>query len=187
MARPAYSPKLQEISEEGPIFLQIARQIASDIQKRVLRPGARLPGSRELSRSLGVHRNTALSALAELTAQGWVQTQARRGTFVSDEFPEQRARRFSKPVQAPRARLELPEALPPEPFPAFSSDLLPLIGGTPDVRLMPTAELARAYRRALKLAPRLLAYGSELGDERLRSVLGTYLRETRGVPIDTDG
>jgi GntR family transcriptional regulator/MocR family aminotransferase len=52
---------------------------------------------------------------------------------------------------------------------------------------LPTAELSRAYRRALKLAPRLLSYGSELGDERLRSVLGAYLGETRGVPIDTDG
>jgi GntR family transcriptional regulator/MocR family aminotransferase len=103
MARPAYSPKSQGIPEEGPLFLQIARQIASDIQRRVLRPGARLPGSRELSRSLGVHRNTAIAALAELTAQGWVQTQARRGTFVSDQLPDARPRRFAKPVQQPRA------------------------------------------------------------------------------------
>jgi GntR family transcriptional regulator / MocR family aminotransferase len=187
MARAVYQPKPPQVAEEGPLFLQIARQIAGDIRARVLRPGARLPGSRELSRTLGVHRNTALAALAELTAQGWVQTQPRRGTFVSDQFPERRPRRFANPVQAPRAQLELPEALPPEPFPAFSPDLLPLIGGTPDVRLMPTAELARAYRRALKRSPRLLAYGSELGDERLRSVLGSYLRETRSVPVDSDG
>jgi len=187
MARLQYKPKPPQATEEGPLFLQIARQIARDIQTRVLRPGARLPGSRELSRGLGVHRNTALAALAELTAQGWVQTQARRGTFVSVEFPEARPRRFAKPVQQPRAALELSEPPPAEPFPTFGADVLPLIGGTPDVRLIPTAELSRAYRRALARSPRLLSYGSELGEERLRAVLGVHLRETRGLPVEDDG
>jgi GntR family transcriptional regulator / MocR family aminotransferase len=187
MALLSYRPKPPHISEEGPLFLQIARQIARDIQTRVLAPGARLPGSRELSRALGVHRNTALAALAELTSQGWLQTAARRGTFVSNEFPETRTRRFAKPVQQPRAALELPDAPPPEPFPSFEADLLPLVGGTPDFRLLPTAELSRAYRRALARSPRLLAYGSQLGEQRLRAVLSTYLRETRGLSVDAEG
>ena len=33
--------------------------------------------------------------------------------------------------------------------PASAPDVLPLIGGTPDSRLVPTVELSRAYRRAL--------------------------------------
>jgi GntR family transcriptional regulator/MocR family aminotransferase len=167
--------------------LQIARQIAGDIQTRVLRPGARLPGSRELSRGLGVHRNTVLAALAELTSQGWVQTQARRGTFVSDEFPETRTRRFAKPVLQPPAVLDLPDALPLDQFPSLEADVLPLIGGTPDVRLVPVAELARAYRRALTRYPSLLSYGPELGDARLRAVLGAHLREARGLPVEAEG
>ncbi len=187
MARPSYSPKPPLSSGEEPLFLQIARQISRDIQARVLLPGARLPGSRELSRALGVHRNTALAALAELTSQGWVQTQARRGTFVSEKFPQSRTRRFAKPVQQPRAVLDLPDAPPPEPFPEFDPNLLPLIGGTPDFRLIPTAELSRAYRRALAHSPGLLAYGSALGDHRLRAVLATQLRETRSIPCDIEG
>jgi GntR family transcriptional regulator/MocR family aminotransferase len=187
MARASYQPKPPALSEESPLFLQIARQIAQDIQARVLTPGARLPGSRELSRALGVHRNTALAALAELTSQGWLQTQPRRGTFVSAEFPETRARRFAKPAPQPPALLDLPEAPPPEPFPTFEPDLLPLIGGTPDFRLVPVAELSRAYRRALARSPRLLAYGSQLGEARLRAVLGTYLRETRGLAVEPEG
>jgi GntR family transcriptional regulator/MocR family aminotransferase len=155
MRRGSYQPKPPESPGEGPLFLQIARQIAHDIQTRVLRPGARLPGSRELSRGLGVHRNTALAALAELISQGWLQTQARRGTFVSDEFPETRTRRFAKPAPQPPAVLDLPEALPPEPFPSFGADVLPLVGGTPDVRLVPVGELSRAYRRALARCPSL--------------------------------
>src|SRR6185369_2813827 len=107
MPRLLYSPKPPQKAEESPLFLQIARQIAHDIQGAVLRPGARLPGSRELSRALGVHRNTAIAALAELTSQGWVQTQARRGTFVSESIPETRTRRFARPVERPRASLDL--------------------------------------------------------------------------------
>ena len=187
MRRGSYQPRLPENAGEGPLFLQIARQIAHDIQTRVLRPGARLPGSRQLSRALGVHRNTALAALAELTSQGWLQTQARRGTFVSSEFPEIRTRRFAKLVQQAPAMLDLPDAVPPDPYPSFEADMLLLIGGMPDVRLMPVAELSRAYRRALVRCPSLLSYGPELGDARLRAVLGTHLRETRGLPVDADG
>jgi GntR family transcriptional regulator/MocR family aminotransferase len=187
MASPHYAPKPPETAGDEPLFLQIARQIAADIQRRVLGPGARLPGSRELSRALGVHRNTALAALAELTAQGWVETRPRRGTFVSEQFPEVRKRRFAAPAARPRAGLDLPAAVPTEPFPAFGSDVLPLVGGTPDYRLIPTAELSRAYRRALARSPRLLQYGSALGEERLRQVLSTYLRETRGVAVEDEG
>lgn len=187
MARASYQPKLPQFSGDSPLFLQIARQIAQDIQARVLPPGARVPGSRELARALGVHRNTALSALAELTSQGWLQTEARRGTFVSNEFPETRTRRFAKPVPQPRASLDLPEAPPPEPFPTFDADVLPLVGGTPDFRLLPLAELSRAYRRALARSPNLLAYGSQLGEARLRAVLATHLRDTRGLPVEPEG
>jgi len=188
MARATYQPRVPEASQEGPVFLQIARQIANDIRARVLPPGSRLPGSRELSRSLGVHRNTALAALAELTSQGWLHTQPRRGTFVSAAFPETRTRRFAQPVQQPAPVLDLPDA--PAPLPvdgSYAADVLPLVGGTPDFRLVPVAELSRAYRRALARSPRLLAYGSQLGEERLRSVLGTHLRQTRGIPVDPDG
>jgi GntR family transcriptional regulator/MocR family aminotransferase len=90
-------------------------------------------------------------------------------------------------VLQPPAVLELADALPPQPFPSLEAGVLPLIGGTPDVRLIPVAELSRAYRRALGRNPNLLSYGSELGEPRLRSVLGAHLRETRGVPVDPEG
>jgi GntR family transcriptional regulator / MocR family aminotransferase len=187
MARSAYRPQTPQIDAETPLFLQIARHIAGDIQARVLRPGARLPSSRELSRALGVHRNTALAALAELSAQGWVQAAARRGTFVSDRFPETRTRRFTKPLALPRVPLDLPAPAAPEPFPAIPAGVLPLVGGTPDHRLAPAAELSRAYRRALAKNSRLLGYGSALGDPKLREVLAQQLRETRSVPVEEDG
>jgi GntR family transcriptional regulator/MocR family aminotransferase len=187
MARAAYQPHLPEIAADTPIFLQIARQISADIQARVLKPGAALPGSRALSAALGVHRNTAIAALEELSQQGWIQTEPRRGTFVSESFPEARTRRFARPEPQPYAPLELPDSAPPEPFPPIPPGVLPLIGGTPDARLIPTAELSRAYRRALARAPRLLDYGSALGDPRLRAELAEPRRSASGVPTEPDG
>ncbi|RYZ07851.1 MAG: PLP-dependent aminotransferase family protein [Myxococcales bacterium] len=187
MARSNYRPEPPQPHGEGPLFLQIARRIAEDIQRRVLRPGSALPSTRELSRVLGVHRSTAVAAVAELTAQGWVTTEPRRGAFVSERIPETRTRRFARPLTLPRAPLELPEAAPVEPVVSLRAGVLPLVGGTPDHRLMPVAELSRAYRRALRQGAHLLGYGSELGEPRLRDVLARQLREARHVPVEPEG
>src|SRR6476659_5897540 len=73
-----------------PPFLQIARRLTEDIRRGRLRPGDRLPGSRRLAATVHVHRNTALAALAELQAEGWIETVPGRGTFVSRAIPEER-------------------------------------------------------------------------------------------------
>src|SRR5712691_7623068 len=79
-----------------PPFLQIARSLAADIQRGRLRPGDRLPGSRRLAASLHVHRNTVLAALAELMAEGWLETAPGRGTFVTPAIVNASARPFSR-------------------------------------------------------------------------------------------
>src|SRR5262245_7457530 len=85
-----------------PVFLQIARAVAADVRRGRLRPGAELPGSRALSRSLGVHRNTVLAAYRELAAEGWIEHVAARGTFVSTALPDPAPRRFARKA-IPRA------------------------------------------------------------------------------------
>lgn len=187
MARSAYRPPPLEATAETPLFLQISRRFADDIRRGVLVPGARLPSSRALAVSLGVHRSTTVAALAELLSQGWIQTEPRRGTFVSERFPEERPRRLPRRVDLPRAPLDLAQPVPLDPFPTIGADVLPLVGGTPDPRLAPATELSRAYRRALGKSSRLLGYGSELGDARLREVLAAQLREARQVPVGEEG
>jgi hypothetical protein len=75
MRRSLWEPVI-DVDRDAPLppFLQIARSLAADIQRGRLRPGDRLPGSRRLAASLQVHRNTVLAALAELTAEGWIET-----------------------------------------------------------------------------------------------------------------
>src|SRR5262252_4044050 len=79
-----------------PPSLQIARAVSADIQRGRLRAGERLPGSRRLAENLHVHRNTVLAALAELIAEGWVETAPGRGTFVARAIPDDRGRPFSR-------------------------------------------------------------------------------------------
>src|SRR5438874_9853223 len=73
---------------EQPIFIRLARAISDDVRRGRLKPGDALPGSRSLARALGVHRNTVLAAYAELTAEGWITTEAAARTLVSHALPD---------------------------------------------------------------------------------------------------
>jgi GntR family transcriptional regulator/MocR family aminotransferase len=176
---------------DSPLFLQIARAIMDDVRRGRLRPRDELPGSRALAQSLGVHRNTVIAAYRELSAEGWVTTDPARGTFVSSALPDVAPRRFAPahelrdtisdrvgyalpalPSHAPVA----PLALPPGP------GVLSLNGGIPDVRLVPTAAIARAYRRALRRGGKaLLSYADPRGCPALRVALAEMLSATRGL------
>lgn len=180
----------------GPTFVRIARAISEDIRRGRLRAGDELPGSRTLARSLGVHRNTVLAAYRELSAEGWITCAEARGTFVSLQIPDVAPRRFSTQAAvareiAPRVGFDLGPSrlapLPPAaplPVPASRSldGPLSLGGGIPDVRLVPSAELARAMRRVLKRrALEVLSYGDPAGPASLRTALAAMVSATRGV------
>ena len=172
---------------DAPVAVQIARGLVARIRAGALRPGARIPSSRSLARTLSVHRNTVLAAYAELEAEGWIATAAARGTFVSRELPLRPPRPLEPPGHPPPAKagFELPpapamSAPPPEP------GVLQLLGGVPDPRLVPVAALARAYRRALRRREHL-SYGDSQGHPRLRAALAAMLGEARGLGVAPEG
>jgi len=166
---------------------QIARAIAEHVRHGRLRAGAALPGTRELARTLGVHRNTVLAAYGELTAEGWITAHAARGTFVSRELPDPAPRPFArgKTLAPPRVRLRAPYPLREGPAPWLEMGAtaeLRLAGGKPDVSLVPARALARAYRRTLQRGRGLLGYGDPRGHERLRTAIADLLVGARAVP-----
>jgi GntR family transcriptional regulator/MocR family aminotransferase len=188
MSRSAWEPGIDVDRDSSiPPFLQIARSLAGDIQRGRLRPGDRLPGSRRLAQNLKVHRNTVLAALAELTAEGWIETVPKRGTYVARAIVNPSGRPFSRRLQL---RAHVPANLPftlPEGPAAFRPPNLPpgtlnLSNGAPDVRLVPARALGRAYRRVLALrGPELLAYSEPEGHAGLRAALASMLTSTRGL------
>ncbi|NBD10420.1 MocR-like pyridoxine biosynthesis transcription factor PdxR [Corallococcus silvisoli] len=172
-----------------PRFVQIARALAEDVRRGRLRPGEPLPGSRALAVSLGVHRNTVLAAYQELEAQGWIITTPGLGTFVARAPPD-----GADATPSARASRELGFALPP----AVEARAVPrragpaggalmLVSGGPDVRLLPSDLLARAYRRALKRGgQKLLDYDAPLGHAGLREALAAMLASLRGMAVTPD-
>jgi GntR family transcriptional regulator/MocR family aminotransferase len=125
-----------------------------------------------------------LAAFAELEKEGWIRTARARGTFVCESLPESRVPLAGRARAA--AAFDVPSvrgmgALTAT-FDAFPHGSLPLLGGLPDVRLVPTAALARAYRRALR-NPRCLAYGDPAGAESLREAIASMLGRTRGFGV----
>jgi GntR family transcriptional regulator/MocR family aminotransferase len=178
--------------EPRPPFLRIARALVEAIRRGRLRPGDALPGSRRLAVDLGVHRNTVLAALAELAAQGWLETSPARGTYVARSLPLERAprspvRHGSRSRAFDSAGFDLPGR--PEEYrpPRLAPGTLNLSNGAPDVRLAPMRALGRAYRRAMAHSGRrLLAYGDPEGHPALRAALAAMLTSERGLAAGAD-
>jgi GntR family transcriptional regulator / MocR family aminotransferase len=174
-----------------PAFLAIARTIAEDARSGRLTPGTRLPGSRELATTLGVHRNTVIAAYRELSAEGFLSTEHGRGTFIASSLPEVRPRRWlsgdaSGPKLAARPCFPFESPTTPSRFQPVPRGTIALYGGVPDTRSLPREALARAYRRALRDDPGLLDYGDPRGELGLRTALSEMLRASRGLPVSAD-
>jgi len=65
-----------------PLYVQLRDQLRSLVHAGDLRPGDRIPASRELAQILGVHRTTVANAYAELEAEGLIQGHVGRGTYI---------------------------------------------------------------------------------------------------------
>jgi GntR family transcriptional regulator/MocR family aminotransferase len=67
---------------------QVFQELRAMILEGRLRSGDAVPGTRVLSEQLGVSRNTVVLAYERLYAEGYIETQANVGTFVSSILPE---------------------------------------------------------------------------------------------------
>lgn len=173
------------------MFVQVAAAISDDIRRGALRGGDRLPSTRALAAQFTVNRNTIVAAYDELVAQGWAVTRGPRGTFVCDTLPERAVRR-ALPVTTRgipvRSGFDM-RAVPVYRLPLGPDEVrYQLSLGVPDTRLLPTALLSGAYRRALRSrAGRAgLDYGDPRGQLRLRTALAAMLRSRRGIPAVAD-
>lgn len=176
------------MTENTPLFLRIAHGVMEDVRRGRLRVGQRLPGTRAWAERLGINRNTVIAAVAELEAQGWVESTPTRGTWICAELPAEPAR-----VPVRRGLPELSFDLPPWPsfleerrF-TFDSKTMFLSAGTPDPRLFPVELLARTWRRVVKRrGARLLEYGDPAGHPALRAALAQMVADVRGVPATAE-
>ncbi len=188
MLRPWKIPLLVDTAAAVPVYLQIAQTITEEIRRGRLPSGTAMPGSRILAEELGVNRKTVIQAYQELLAQGWLEAEPKRGTFVSRKIPITTPAPFAAgpPAKATMSdqpgfrftpRVDLPVSEPLAPGTLVFTD------GTPDVRLAPIGVLASAYRQVLQAKGRrnMLGYGDAAGSLKLREVLSAMLNQDRGL------
>jgi GntR family transcriptional regulator len=75
------------------VYAEMANHLALRIRARDLRPGARLPGERDLAEEYGVAVGTARRAVEELRERGLAVTLPGKGTYVTatagEDSPDQ--------------------------------------------------------------------------------------------------
>lgn len=72
------------------VWRQIEQAILRDIDKRLLKPGERLPSEHELAERFSVNRHTARRALQALSEQGVIRIEKGRGSFVESALLDYR-------------------------------------------------------------------------------------------------
>lgn len=73
-----------DFNDEEPLYLQIENYIKRMIASNLLVSNGKLPATRELSKLLGVSRNSVITAYENLEEEGILYTVKGRGTFVSE-------------------------------------------------------------------------------------------------------
>jgi GntR family transcriptional regulator / MocR family aminotransferase len=148
----------------------IYEQVRAAIAEGRVRPGDRLPASRELAQQLDVSRHTVTTAYGFLVAEGFLAGATGAGTRVTLP-PAEPPRRQAAPGRPPAAL---------SPLPVKARPRLDLSLGVPDPGLFPADEWRGHVRRALRDA-RAAQYGDPAGDPVLRSAIATWIHRSRGV------
>ncbi|MEV0405189.1 PLP-dependent aminotransferase family protein [Actinoallomurus sp. NPDC050550] len=176
------------ISLDGPgdLASRIYRGLLETILDGRLRPGERLPPTRDLARRLQVSRNTVCVAYERLTAEGFVAARVGAGTFVAaGQAPG------TRPRSAPSGGAVRPrppwDALTPAPHATGPPAAYDFGVGLPDGDLFPLAAWRRLLAGELSAsAVRAAGYGDPAGHAGLRAAIARYIGVSRSVRADAD-
>jgi GntR family transcriptional regulator len=73
-----------EFNNNIPIYLQVIEKIKQDIVSGKLKPGEKMPSSRDYSNELGINFNTVARVYRELESEEIVFTKRGLGTFITE-------------------------------------------------------------------------------------------------------
>jgi GntR family transcriptional regulator/MocR family aminotransferase len=147
----------------GSMRRNLRNALRAAIQDGRLVAGTVLPASRRLAAELEVSRGVVTDAYDQLSAEGYLEMQARRAPVVSNVAM-------------------VPQTVVEAAAPSWRFDF---VATTPDVRAFPRRAWLRAMERALRTAPdEAFNYGDHRGRIELRAALSAYLGRVRSVRVD---
>jgi 2-aminoadipate transaminase len=172
-------------ASDVPVYRQIVDGIRAALLDGRLKPGERLPATRDLARQLGVNRNTVVAAYDALAAEGLVASHTGRGTFaVSPTDPTAGSdvpallpgdawlTSFSRAVEGPGVGGLLSVYRV-----AMSSDGISFAGSYPAAELMPVEPFRQALDAVLRRGgAEILSYGPTSGYLSLRDAIAEDMR-----------
>jgi len=175
-----------------PLQTRIYESIRLAILEGVLAPGSRLTSSRALAVELGVSRTTALLALEQLTAEGYLTARRGSGTYVSEDLPDDLPRRRvppagGEPRHPPISRRAAAQAIIPRlarrcPGPPRVFRL-----GVPALDLFPMRQWSQMVSRRLRsLTLSQIDYGHPAGVPALREAIAAHVQSARGTRCTPD-
>ena len=170
----------------GNLYRWLYSELRTAILDGRLRPGSRLPATRDLAAAYRLSRATIVTAFEQLKSEGYVEGRSGSGTYVSQVLPE-----HLLDVRGPKAEERLPHRR--IALSAYARRLQPFRGtavrpmrafrpNQPALDLFPTDLWAQvAARRLRRVSANLLAGGEALGYRPLREAVAAYLNSSRGV------
>ena len=182
-------------SSPEPLHRQLYNELRTAILGGRLPSGCRLPASRELAQVTGLSRNTVLSAYDQLIAEGYIDSRAGSGTYVSIALPEQvlsgpaveplpQADRGSRRLSVRGERLL---AAPFRRWPPLQSGPMLFRAGLPALDQFPMDTWRRLTEKRMRIASvRQLAYDDPQGYRPLREAISAHLAAARGARCSPD-
>jgi GntR family transcriptional regulator/MocR family aminotransferase len=180
---------------------RLYRWLYEELRARILagqlRPGVRLPATRDLAKQYALSRPTIVTAFEQLRSEGYVEGKVGSGTYVSQTLPDEllQAPRAGVPAAKHRRRIALsayarrlresPREVARNVLPSRArgnSAPRAFRAGQPALDAFPADLWAQvATRRLRRVSTSLLAGGEALGYRPLRAAVAQYLNTSRGV------
>lgn len=175
-----------DFNDEEPLYLQIENYIKSMIDNNLLVSNGKLPATRELSKLLGVSRNSVITAYENLEEKGVLYTVKGRGTFVAEVKSinedgwkiswSEKANDYGKLAE----KLDIVKSEIP-----WEKNLISFKSISPDGELFDMEEFKKAFLNRISIeGHKILNYGYAKGYKPLIEYLLKYMN-TKGV--DTEG
>lgn len=172
-----------------------SRRIGGELHRRLraaivggrLRPGVRLPSSRELAAALGLSRNTVVGAYDLLLSEGYVRAAGRAGTVVAPVLGARRRREPGSDLYDRRLHPVWRSPFRLIPTGASTACRFDFTVGLPDATRFPFDVWRRLAARALRAAAKRRAeYGEPQGRLALREAIAGHISFARAIASGAD-
>src|SRR5713226_10284815 len=174
-----------------PLYRWFYEELRAAILEGQLKPGARLPATRDLAEQYRLSRATVVAAFEQLKSEGYVEGRVGAGTYVSQVLPDEL-------LQVGRISRERTAHVRRVAWSSYARRLKLFRGGEPRITrafranqaaldAFPTTLWGQVSARRLRRAStQLLAGGEALGYRPLRQAVAEYLNTSRGVKCSTE-